>query len=260
LKGNGKKAASSAIVKKIVAIRDKWHTKNHPFFQEMARGKLPLRALGLYMAQHYRFVELVLPAFGHLMARAPEDVRYSLIENLAEEAGLQAIQKEGHVPHDHMIDIFNFTRASGLKDSEVKNLERTPAWWARALHYCSTLRDEPIGVALAMQSTQEGQQVALNVEVTLPAFAKHYGYNRGDPAIAFFEEHAEADAEHSGRQLALTAKYVNTPELAARALWVAEEACRLRWASITDLYQTEVLKQKPVLPKGVSSLPMVSNA
>ena len=251
MKGNGKKAASSAIVKKILAIRDKWHTKNHPFFQEMAKGKLPLRALGVYMAQHYRFVELVLPAFGHLLARSPEDVRYALIENLAEEAGLQALQKEGHVPHDHMEDILAFTRAAGLKDSEVRSLERTPAWWARTLHYCSTLRDEPIGVALAMQSTQEGQQVALNVEVTLPAFEKHYGYTRGDAEIAFFEEHAEVDAEHSGRQLALTAKYVDTPELAARAVWVAEEACRLRWASITDLYQTEVLKQKPVLPSGV---------
>lgn len=227
MKGNGKKAASSAIVKKIVAVREKWHTKNHPFFQEMKTGKLPLRALGMYMAQHYRFVELVLPAFGHLLAHAPEDVRYSLIENLAEEAG--------------------------LKDAEVRNLTRTPAWWARSLHYCSTLRDEPIGVALAMQSTQEGQQVALNVEVTLPAFEKHYGYKRGDPAIAFFEEHAEADAEHSGRQLALTARYVDTPELAARALWVAEEACRLRWASITDLYQSEVLKQKPVPPQGVKA-------
>jgi pyrroloquinoline quinone (PQQ) biosynthesis protein C len=254
LKGNGKKAAaSSAIVKKIVAIREKWHTKNHPFFQGMRTGKLPLRALGMYMAQHYRFVELVLPAFGHLMARAPEDVRYSLIENLAEEAGLQAIQKEGHVPHDHMEDIFRFTRAAGMKDAEVRNLNRTPAWWARTLHYCSTLQNEPIGVALAMQSTQEGQQVGLNVEVTLPSFEKHYGYKRGNPVIAFFEEHAEADAEHSGRQLALTAKYVNTPELAARAMWVAEEACKLRWSSITDLYLSEVLKQKPVLPEGVKA-------
>lgn len=239
----------SAIAKKIIAIREKWHTKNHPFFQEFAKGKLPLRAMGIYMAQHYRFVELALPAFGHLMARAPADVRYSLLENLAEEAGLQAIQREGHVPHDHMEDIFAFCRAAGLKDAEVRNLERTPAWWARTLFYNSCLRDEPIGVALAMQSTQEGQQVALNVEVTLPAFAKHYGYPKGSPEIAFFEEHAAADEEHSGRQLALTAKYVDTPELAARACWASEEACRLRWASITDLYQSEVLKEKPILPK-----------
>jgi pyrroloquinoline quinone (PQQ) biosynthesis protein C len=237
------------IAKKIVAIRDKWHTKRHPFFQEFGRGKLPLRAMGLYMAQHYRFVEIVLPAFGHLLARAPDDVRRSLIENLAEEAGLQAIPREGHVPHDHMDDIFRFCRAAGFKDSVVRNLERTPAWWARTLYYMTVLRDEPIGVALAMQSTQEGQQVALNVEVTLPAFAKHYGYPKGSPEIAFFEEHAEADAEHSTRQIDLAAKYLPTPELQARACQVAEEVCRLRWESISDLYRSEVLKQSPILPK-----------
>ncbi|HYU68847.1 MAG TPA: iron-containing redox enzyme family protein [Burkholderiales bacterium] len=253
MRGNGKKAASPAVVKKIVAIREKWHTKRHPFFKEFARGRLPLRAMGVYMAQHYRFVELVLPAFGHLLARAPADVRCSLIENLAEEAGLAALQREGHVPRDHMEDIFAFTRAAGLKDGEVRNLERTPAWWARTLHYVRTLQEEPIGVALAMQSTQEGQQVALNVEVTLPAFAKHYRYQRGDRAIAFFEEHAEADEEHSMRQLALAAKYVDTPALAARACQVAEEACMLRWASISDLYRTHVLKQKPVLPLRVKA-------
>ena len=84
MKGNSKKAAVPPIAKKIVAIRDKWHTKRHPFFQRFSKGKLPLRAMGVYMAQHYRFVELVLPAFGHLLARAPEDVRHSLIENLAD--------------------------------------------------------------------------------------------------------------------------------------------------------------------------------
>jgi pyrroloquinoline quinone (PQQ) biosynthesis protein C len=237
------------IARKIVAIRDKWHTKHHPFFQEFGRGKLPLRAMGLYMAQHYRFVEIVLPAFGHLLARAPDDVRRSLIENLAEEAGLQAIPREGHKPHDHMDDIFAFCRVAGFKESAVRTLERTPAWWARTLYYMTVLRDEPIGVALAMQSTQEGQQVALNVEVTLPAFARHYGYPKGSPAIAFFEEHAAADAEHSTRQIDLAAKYLPTPELQARACEVAEEVCRLRWESITDLYRSEVLKQEPILPK-----------
>ena len=32
----------------IVAIRETWHTKNHPFFQKMLDGSLPLRALGIW--------------------------------------------------------------------------------------------------------------------------------------------------------------------------------------------------------------------
>lgn len=242
-----------AIAKRIIDIRDKWHTKKHPFFQAFGRGKLPIRAMGLYMAQHYKFVTLVLPSFGYMLVKGPSDVRKATIENLAEEAGLAAIDREGHVPHDHMEDIFAFTRAAGLTDKFVKSLEPTPAWWARTLHYCHTVQNEPIGVVLAMQSTQEGQQVALNHEVTLPAFAKYYGYPKGSRAIAFFEEHAEADAEHSTRQITLCAKYLDTVALQKRALQVAEEACRLRWASITDLYRSEVLKEREILPRGLAA-------
>jgi pyrroloquinoline quinone (PQQ) biosynthesis protein C len=235
----------------VVEIREKWHTKNHPFFQEFGKGKLPLRAIGMYMAQHYQFVTLVLPSFGVLYSRAPIDVRKVVIENLAEEEGLAAIDREGHEPHDHMMDIFAFTRAAGLSDDEVKALEPTPGWWARTLLYVRTMHEEPVGVVLAMQSTQEGQMVALNRDVTIPALQKHYGFRKGAPQIAFFEEHEAADEVHSSKQIELCAKYLETPELQARALKVAEQACKLRWASFTDLYREFVLEERPILPPGL---------
>ena len=150
-----------------------------------------------------------------------------------------------------MMDIFAFTRAAGLKDGDVRSLEPTPAWWARTLFYVRTMHEEPVGVVLAMQSTQEGQMVALNRDVTLPALAKHYGFRRGSPQIAFFEEHEAADEVHSSKQIELCARYLETPELQQRALRVSEQACRLRWASFTDLYREFVLKEKPILPDGV---------
>ncbi len=243
--------AASNAARRVVEIREKWHTKNHPFFQEFARGRLPLRAIGMFMAQHYQFVTLVLPSFGVLYSRAPAEVRKIVVENLAEEEGLAALDREGHEPHDHMMDIFAFTRAAGLRDSEVRALEPTPAWWARTLLYVRTMHEEPVGVALAMQATQEGQMVALNRDVTLPALSKHYGFRRGAPQIAFFEEHEAADEVHSSKQIDLCAKYLETPELRERALKVAEQACKLRWASFTDLYREFVLKEKPLLPRGV---------
>jgi pyrroloquinoline quinone (PQQ) biosynthesis protein C len=102
-----------------------------------------------------------------------------------------------------------------------------------------------------MQSTQEGQQPALNKEVVLPALARHYGYPPGSPEIEFFTEHAEADIEHSQRQAALCAKYLDSEAMKARALEVAEQACVLRWASITDLYRRDYLGEKDILPPGV---------
>ena len=85
----------------------------------------------------------------------------------------------------------------------------------------------------------------------LPAFEKHYGFKRTAPEIEFFTEHDSADVEHSRRQSDLCAKYLDVPELQARALEVADEICALRWASISELYRSEVLREKEILPPGV---------
>ena len=242
-----------AIIDDIVAIRERWHTKRHPFFQAFAEGKLPLRAMGVYKAMHWQFVQRAVASFGIVYARnfALADVRKMIAENISEEEGLKAIPREGHVPHDHSELIFRFCRVAGLSESEVRNIKMTPAWWARSLHYYQTGVQEPIGVVLAMQTTQEGQQPALNKEVVLPAFARHYGYAPGSPEIEFFTEHAEADVEHSQRQAALCVRYLDGDAMKARALEVAEQACMLRWASITDLYRREYLGEKDILPAGV---------
>jgi pyrroloquinoline quinone (PQQ) biosynthesis protein C len=244
---------STAVIDDIRAIRERWHTKNHPFFGALAEGKLPLRVLGVYLALHYQFVQRALASFGILLTRnfAHEDVRKMLVENLAEEEGLKAIPREGHVPHDHNELIVRFCKAAGLAEHEVRGMKMTPAWWGRSLHYFQTALQEPIGVVLAMQTTQEGQQPALNSEVVLPALAKHYGYPPGSPAIEFFTEHAEADIEHSRRQAELCARYLDTDAAKARALEVAEQACMLRWASVTDLYRRDYLGEKDILPASV---------
>ena len=210
--------------------------------------------MGVYKARHWHFVQRAIASFGVLFARTyagHEDVSRMIAENISEEEGFKAIPREGHQAHDHSELIFRFCRAAGLSESEVRSMKMTPAWWARSLHYYTTAAQEPVGVVLAMQTTQEGQQPALDKEVVLPAFARHYGYPAGSPEIEFFTEHAEADVEHSKRQMALCAKYLKTDDDKARALVVAEEACMLRWASITDVYRAEYLKEKEILPAGV---------
>ena len=245
---------TTSIVDEIVAIRERWHTKRHPFFQVLADGKLPLRALGVYMALHGKFVQQALASFGIFYARtiAHEDVRKAIAENISEEEGFKAIPREGHTPHDHNELILRFCKAAGLSAEEVRSVKMTPVWWGRSLYYYQIGVQEPIGVVLAMQSTQEGQQPALNTEVVLPALSKHYGFAPGSPEIEFFTEHAAADVEHSKRQADLCARYLDNEALKARAREVAEQACLLRWASVTDLYRREYLGEKDILPPGLS--------
>jgi pyrroloquinoline quinone (PQQ) biosynthesis protein C len=241
---------ATTIIDDIVAIRERWHTKNHPFFRAFGEGKLPLRALGIYMALHGKFVQQALGSFGVFYARTMQypDIRKAIAENIAEEEGLKAIPREGHTPHDHNELIARFCAAAGLSAEEVRTLPMTPAWWARSLHYYHTGVQEPIGVVLAMQSTQEGQQPALNTEVVLPALARHYGFRPGAREIEFFTEHAAADVEHSTRQATLCARHLDTDALKARAREVAEQACMLRWASVTELYRRDYLGEKDILP------------
>lgn len=243
-------AASGNIVDDIVAIRSRWHTKHHPMFKDLADGKLDLRALGVYMAQHGKFVKVAYEAFGLMIVRASKDVQKMMIENLAEEEGLLA-GPDGEA-HNHSQMIFDFCEAAGMTREEVMNIEPTPAWWARALHYRRVCETEPIGVALAMMSTQEGQQPELNAEITIPAFAAHYGYARDAKEIKFFVEHEMADLEHSQRQLDLCAAHLQDPALHDRARKVSEEACMLRWASTNDTYRYEALGEKDYMPPALS--------
>ena len=250
---DGSRPGDVSIAQQINAIRDRWHTKKHPFFQAMTDGSLDLRVLGIYMANHFQFVSLAQPAFGLMYYRAPQDVRDALVENMAEEQGLKAIPGEGHEANNHNEMIFRFCAAAGLNEDAVRSTRMSAAWIGRSLHYVHCLREEPIGVALAMQSTQEGQQVDLNIEITIPAFQAHYGFSLDSPEIGFFIEHAEADLEHSRRQIELCEKYLDSDEDKSRAIEVCEDAVRLRWESITDLYRRHISNDDALLPPGVAA-------
>ena len=238
--------ANGTILRDIVAIRARWHTKRHPLFIELSKGTLDLRVLGVYMAQHGRFVKFAYQAFALMIVRASKDVQRMMIENLAEEEGFLA-GPEGEA-HNHSQMIYDFCEAAGMTREEVNNIEPTPAWWARALHYRHVCETEPIGVALAMLSTQEGQQPELNAEITIPAFAAHYGYERDAREIKFFVEHELADEEHARRQLDLCGAHLQSPDVHDHARKVCEQACMLRWASTTDTYRYEALGQADPLP------------
>ena len=238
--------------KGVVALREAWHTKDHPFYLDFFHGKIGLEPMAKLMAQHYQHVRRVLPSLGVVYYKSPPEARRFVLENLAEEEGMIAGPGEGRESHDHMELIFRFCRAAGMMDEEVKATEQLPSWRARSYFYLNTVHDAPPGVILAMQCTQEGQQPAINAERTLPAFRKFHGYALESPEIEFFTEHEVADADHSSRQLQLVEKLITSAEERDQALEVAETQVKTRWACMNDLYRTVVMGQSDPLPKGVA--------
>jgi len=242
-----------AAAEEVVALREKWHTKNHRFYMEFHQGKIGLEPLARQMAQHYQHVSRVMPSLGIAYYRAPPEARKVVLANLAEEEGLVAGPGENREPYDHMELIFRFCRYAGRSDEEVLATEQLPAWRARSYFHINVIRDEPYGVVVAMQSAQEGQQPAINGERTLPGFEKFHGLKMDAPEVAFFAEHFIADADHSSRQIDLVAKLIDTEALKARALEVVEIAVKTRWACMNDIYRAAVLGESDPLPGGVAA-------
>lgn len=239
----------------LLSIREKWHCKNHPFYIALHEGKLDLKVMGQMMAQHYHHVRRVLPSFALSYAKCPDehvDAGKFFLENLAEEAGVMGLHGSEDA-HDHMDLIMAFCAHVGLSRDDVVSAEPLPAWRARTSYYEIVAREEPTVIYLAMLACLEGQEVGINTERTIPGFTGPYGFAIDDPVIEFFTEHAEADAEHSRRQLEIVDKYVTTPELRASALYHAERSVKLRWASFNDLYRYGVLGEKDPLPPGVAA-------
>ena len=243
----------AAAAEEIVALRETWHTKDHPFFVEFFEGKVGLRELAALMAQHYHHVERALPALGLAIYKSTGAARSFLIENLAEEEGLLAGESEGRHAVNHQDIIIRFCEAAGMSRDDVLVTEILPAWRARSNYYVNTLKDESIGVIVAMQSTQEGQQPAINLERVLPAMEKFHGYKMDSPEIEFFTEHALADAEHSGRQIELVKQLITNEDDKARALEVAEVAVKTRWACMNDVYRIAVKGERDPLPAAVQA-------
>lgn len=234
------------ISEQLVAIRDRWHCKKHPFFDRLAEGSLEIKHLGYFLAQHFAVVDEIFRSLGVTFAKAPADVGRFIVENLAEEAGLLGI--DGGDAHDHTDLILRFTRYCGMSDEEVRSVALLPTWYARAANFWWIAETEPAIVRIGVQATQESQLVGENAERVIPALTEKYGFSLDSPEIHFFVEHSTADVKHGNMMLGLVDKHVMTPEIATRLLELAEATCRLRWSSFNELYRVTHLGESVMEP------------
>ena len=233
-----------SLADEVVAIRDKYHTRNHPFFDDWAAGKLTLEQMGRYMAQHYFLVQEILRPYGLIYARGPFDVQAFIIENLAEEQGLIGDDHAGPGKNHNQI-LLRWTEACGLSVADVTRQTRPVPHLRALLDYQWRLAyKEPWQVWLASQACLESQQVGIQ-ERTLPALQKYYGFGAGNERIEWFEEHLTADQEHGRRFFQLLNKHVKDDQLAAECRNAAEEACKIRWLYLNDVYD-QYVKGEPL--------------
>lgn len=218
----------------LIAVRDRYHSSKHPLFDRWEQGELTRRQMGEYIVQHYLHTDHTFRQFGVVYSRAPQDVQDLLVENLAEELGLLGV--EGQQPQHHRELMIRWARECGINDEEFRTIQPLPFTLAKADFQWTLVYHHPWQVFLAAEICSESQEPGIHTR-TLPALEKHYGYRRGDPAIAFFEEHYTADVVHGERVFSIVDRYLDTPDLRRDALAMAERLCLQRWYLLNGFYR-----------------------
>jgi pyrroloquinoline-quinone synthase len=212
----------------LVALRDRKHSKNHPFFDKWARGELSKEQTALYCIQHYHFVAEYLNWMAYEASQVPHrDVKIYLFENLGDEEN----------PEDRHLDMLtDYVVASGLKRDSVERSAVLPGTeglqnWGWRMVYQKPWQAALAGMFIGLES----QFLDICMKL-VPALHKHYGYKPGAREIRFFEEHIGADEIHASKGFAIVEKYCTTPDLQELALKTVEEATVRRWRYMNGVY------------------------
>jgi pyrroloquinoline quinone (PQQ) biosynthesis protein C len=212
----------------LVATRDRRHSKDHPFFDLWAQGKLTKQQTAIYCAQHYHYVTDYLNWMAYEASQIPfRDVKAYLFENLGDEEN----------PDDRHLDMLkDYVAATGSSRDSVENsvvLAGTESLqnWGWRLVYQTPWQAVLAGMFIGLES-----QFLDICKKIVPALHEHYGFTRGGRQIRFFEEHVLADEIHAGKGFVIVERYCNTPELQALALKTVEAATVRRWRYMNSIY------------------------
>jgi pyrroloquinoline quinone (PQQ) biosynthesis protein C len=218
----------SSFHDQLVATRDKKHSKDHPFFELWAQGKLTKKQTAIYCTQHYHYVSEYLNWLAYEASQIPmRDVKVYLFENLGDEEN----------PDDRHLDMLkDYVAASGLSGDSVENspvlagTEELQNWGWRMVY------QKPWQAAVAGMFVGLESQFLDICKKIVPALQQYYGHKPGAREIRFFEEHIHADEIHGSKGFAIVEKYCNTSELQALAIKTVEEATIHRWRYMNGIY------------------------
>ena len=212
----------------LVAARDKRHSKNHPFFELWAAGKLTKAQTAFYCTQHFHFVGEFLNWLAYQGSQIRErDVKNYLFENLGDEED----------PDDRHLDMLkDYVAACGVERDSVETsillggTDQLQNWGWRMVY------QTPWPIALAGMFIGLESQFLDICKKIVPALHQHYGFKPHAREIRFFEEHIHADEVHGSKGFAIVEKYCDTAELRAAALRQVEEATLRRWRYMNNIY------------------------
>jgi pyrroloquinoline-quinone synthase len=163
-------------------VQARWNVLEHPFYTRWSAGELTPGELATYAGEYRHAVVALAEATGRAARAAGPDERAALAAHAGEEAAHVALWD-------------GFVAATG-GDSDRAPAPETAAC---AQAWAGEGRDL-LGHLVALYAIESAQPAISRVKAD--GLREHYGFETG-PATAYFDLHAERDAEHAaeGREL-----------------------------------------------------------
>ena len=203
----------------------------HPFYQAWTEGRLPLDTLRAYARQYFHHVEAFPRAVSAVHSACPDrDGRRMLVENLAEEEGIEA----GKQDHATLWLMF----AAGLGEDEVA--VRSQELNAETQALIDTFR------RLSTRSYASGLGALYAYESQFPSVASakieglidRYGI-ADEETLRFFRVHESADVEHSSVCRDLLDRLPESQR--DEAVAAGEELSNALWSFLSGVERTTVV-------------------
>jgi pyrroloquinoline-quinone synthase len=212
----------------LIAARNAQHSKNHPFIDLWAQGKLTKPQMAVYVVQHYHFVSDYLNWMLYVAALTPHrDVKTFLLENFIEEED----------PDNRHIDmLFDFAAACGMPKELFLATPVLPSTQALQDWGWRQVYEKPWQVAIAGMFIGLESQPPDIYQRLVPAFSHYYGWREGSQEVRFFAEHIEADTIHGARGFAIVEQYCDTAALQQQAVAQVKVAAIMRWRHMNGIY------------------------
>lgn len=167
---------------RVETVRNRWNVLEHSFYQRWSRGELSRSELALYAGQYRHAVGALADATEATAGAAEPAVRAEL--------RLHADEERDHVAlwDDFAHEVGAEPQAEALPETEAC----VEAW---------TAAGDALAGLVTLYAIESGQPAISTTK--LSGLVARYGFSEGTKGTAYFELHAERDAEHAAQSRAL---------------------------------------------------------
>lgn len=194
---------------------------DHPVVREMEAGTVTIPQLRLFTEQFYLHISRMLPWIGAIYVRCPhEDVRTSLVKNLAEECTGYQTGTDAHP-----VLLLQYAEALGADAEAIRAAEQLPEG-RRLTDYF-----EFMGLCrewyVALSAIAIGLESFVPETFTRIVAAMRENYGMTDEQLIFWTMHILADEEHGDEGIELVGRYALTAEARKHVFDCTVETSRL---------------------------------